>query len=904
MKLNGLFFKRIVLSLVALVGVTAGVRAEGETAYALWCSSNSTLYFTNRTEALSAGSSFAPADGGAALTVTTVWSANQVTDQGTGDPAWNTAIRTALQRVVIEPSFAEVKPKSLRAWFYRCDKLATIEGLQYLNTEEATSMCYMFNNCAKLTSLDLTTFSTGKVTDMSYMFEGCKALQTLNVSNWNTAEVTDMCYMFSECAKLETFNLSSFRTPKVDNMEFMFRGCSSLSEVNVSGFTMEAITNMRYMFDGCGKLTELQLSSFNIETRSPWMSYMFRNCALLESVFVSDRWTATYSSTGMFEGCTAIEGEDGTTYDATAITNKRAHYGAGGYLRKGTQKPSFLPTNYAVYCDDTKTLYFTNSRQFLVKGSVFVPDGETYGYVVTELKSSTDGNVTDNPQWTSTVKNKVLAAVFESSYSSLQPTSLRRCFEGCKYLASVDGLDNLNTENVTDMQYMFAQCAALSMLDLSGFSTSQVTDMQSMFYGCSILSGITIGSGWTTANVNSSSSMFYNCSSLPNFDSSVIDKTNAHGGASGYMTRLPVTLTTVKDREGNYWASYYDANSGNSVDEYTTVYAVRKSADGLMAVLTTVDDGVIPAGSAVLLKSSKPQITLTVADASTPIDNNDLQGTATAIDTPANAYTLQSGGMNVGFYRYSEATLPAGSAYLILNSGSPDYVPANLRVMRKATFMADDVVVAEKDIFIGEVIDAPEVPAKEGYTGSWDNLPVAMPDKDITVTARYRVNKYSAYFKADGVLISILIQDYGTALTAPEAPAKEGHTFISWGDLPATMPAADTEYTAQYKVNQYKLTYLIDGRVYKTYTIDYGSAIEPEDTAEDDDYYYGWEEEPETMPAHDVEVNAVVTGIGGVKSEELGVGNGQSFYDLNGHKVSHPEKGKIYIVNGRKVKIQ
>ena len=240
-----LFIRRILLSLIALVGVATVIKAEGETAYALWCSGNSTLYFTNRTEALAAGSSFAPADGGAAVTVTTVWSGDQITDFGTGDPAWNTAIRTEMQKVVVEPSFAEVKPKSLKAWFYRCAKLTSIEGLQYLNTAEATSMRHMFTACSKFESLDLTTFNTAKVTDMSYMFEGCSNLQDLDVSNWNTAEVTDMCYMFSECTKLESLDLSSFRTPKVTNMEFMFRGCSSLSEVNVSGFTMEAITNMR-----------------------------------------------------------------------------------------------------------------------------------------------------------------------------------------------------------------------------------------------------------------------------------------------------------------------------------------------------------------------------------------------------------------------------------------------------------------------------------------------------------------------------------------------------------------------------------------------------------------------------------------------------------------------------------
>ncbi|MBR6714184.1 MAG: hypothetical protein IKI80_02455, partial [Bacteroidaceae bacterium] len=81
--------------------------------------------------------------------------------------------------------------------------------------------------------------------------------------------------------------------------------------------------------------------------------------------------------------------------------------------------------------------------------------------------------------------------------------------------------------------------------------------------------------------------------------------------------------------------------------------------------------------------------------------------------------------------------------------------------------------------------------------------------------------------------------------------------------------------------------------------IDFGSEITPEDEAEDDDYYYGWEDVPETMPAHDVEVNAYITKVlGWAKSKDKNT----TIYTLDGQKILIPQKGNIYIINGKKVK--
>ena len=178
-----------------------------------------------------------------------------------------------------------------------------------------------------------------------------------------------------------------------------------------------------------------------------------------------------------------------------------------------------------------------------------------------------------------------------------------------------------------------------------------------------------------------------------------------------------------------------------------------------------------------------------------------------------------------------------------------------------------------------------------------------MPAQNVTYEANFTINKYTLKFVADGTVVSEKSVDYGSAITAPNAPAKTGYTFVSWGDVATTMPAKDVTYTAQYNVNQYKLIYLIDGNVYKTCTLDYDSVITPEGDPEDDDYFYAWEDIPKRMPDHDVTVNAYITGIAAAGK---GLAHGEyEIYSLDGKKLNGLQIGVniIRYPNGTTQKI-
>ena len=177
------------------------------------------------------------------------------------------------------------------------------------------------------------------------------------------------------------------------------------------------------------------------------------------------------------------------------------------------------------------------------------------------------------------------------------------------------------------------------------------------------------------------------------------------------------------------------------------------------------------------------------------------------------------------------------------------------------TFEVDGKVVEQKAIEYGATITPPAAPAKEGHTfAGWSNLPTTMPGKDITVTGTYTVNKYTVTFKIDDKVIYAESLPYGSKITAPEAPAKEGYTFNGWGAVATTVPAKDVTYTSSYTVNKYVLTFIADGITIKTEQVAYGTKITaPEAPAKEGHTFDSWKDLPATMPAKDVTTHATYT---------------------------------------------
>ena len=193
---------------------------------------------------------------------------------------------------------------------------------------------------------------------------------------------------------------------------------------------------------------------------------------------------------------------------------------------------------YAVYDKTTSTLTFK------------------YGTKPAGAYSLNEGNYT--PDWYKCDYNNdyyntniITKVVFDASFANARPTSCYCWFYGCKDLTTIEGIENLNTENVTNMGWMFRKCPALTTLDVSNFDTKNVTSMYGMFAQCEALTTLDV-SNFDTKNVTKMSFMFYGCYALKtlnvsNFDTKNVTDMSTMFGSCSALTTLDVSNFDTKN---------------------------------------------------------------------------------------------------------------------------------------------------------------------------------------------------------------------------------------------------------------------------------------------------------------------------------------------------------------------
>ena len=425
-------------------------------------------------------------------------------NEGDVQPAWNEQ-STNINKVVFDASFAKARPTSCYCWFYRCENLTKIEDIENLNTQN--------------------------VTDMSYMFYRCDGLTSLDVSNFNTQKVEDMSEMFSVCSGLKSLNVSHFDTQNVKNMNSMFYSCKRLTSLDVSNFNTQNVTDMRYMFSWCEGLNSLDLSKFDTQNVE-YMNNMFWSSSALKTIYVSDKFVTTKVSSGgdMFKGCTSLKGA--IDYVASKTDYTYANYNTGYF----TLKPS---TAYAVFnkVDGTLTFRYDDSK----------PAGAY------DLK---EGDV--RPAWNDEQSTNINKVVFDASFAKARPTSCYMWFYSCENLTKIEDIENLNTQNVTDMSYMFYSCERLTSLDVSNFNTQNVTDMSYMFSWCAGLNSLNL-SNFDTQNVEYMNNMFWSSSALKTIyvsDKFVTTKVSYGTDMFSYCTSLKGAIDFDDSKTDKTYANY------------------------------------------------------------------------------------------------------------------------------------------------------------------------------------------------------------------------------------------------------------------------------------------------------------------------------------------------------------
>ena len=397
-------------------------------------------------------------------------------NEGDNAPGWykpndDGSNANIIKKVVFDASFANARPTNCHLWFYGCKNLTTIEGIEYLNTENVTSMSLMFSGCSALTTLNLSNFDTQSVTNMTGMFSDCRALTTLDVSNFNTQNVTDMSFMFFNCSAITTLDIAKFDTKNVTDMSLMF--CSDPA---------------------------------------------------LTTIYTSDKFVTTACEKGkdMFKECTNLVGA--VPYDENKLGKEMANYTTGYF----TDIASKVAESYAVFDEATNTLTFKHDTN------------KPYGAFALNEGDNAPGWYKPNNDGSNA--NIIKKVVFDASFANARPTSCYKWFYDCTNLTTIEGIEYLNTENVTNMGWMFSNCEALTILDVSNFDTKNVTNMRYMFSICFALTTLDV-SNFDTQNVTNMSNMFSDCSALTTLDLSNFDTKNVTD--MSWMFSFDTALITI-----------------------------------------------------------------------------------------------------------------------------------------------------------------------------------------------------------------------------------------------------------------------------------------------------------------------------------------------------------------------
>ena len=187
-----------------------------------------------------------------------------------------------------------------------------------------------------------------------------------------------------------------------------------------------------------------------------------------------------------------------------------------------------------------------------------------------------NGQTEEHPEWSEIFKKpEVTTVVFDESFKYFYPTSCREWFSTGYYLKNIEGLEYLNTNEVTDMSQMFKACYSLPNIDLTHFNTDKVTEMDQMFYACWSLTTLDL-SEFNTSSVATMYQMFMSCKSLQTVYVNCNFTTENCNDNDNQMFAQCEKLAGATECDGT---SDIGTNRANYVDGYLTDIAYARWSD-------------------------------------------------------------------------------------------------------------------------------------------------------------------------------------------------------------------------------------------------------------------------------------------------------------------------------------
>lgn len=375
-----------------------------------------------------------------------------------------------------------------KAFAQGCSSLKNVVLPKTLKTIENRALC----KCESLTSLEI----PEGITDLpSYFVAGCSSLKnvvlpkSLNYVGWGA---------FQECSSLERIDLPN----TLENIQTnAFASCTSLKYFRLP----EGIKNL-----GDGIIANTSLEELHIPFFPSIMgNHVFADCHIMHLYSYREKpyrlneyrfQNLNYSTCTLHvpKGSREAYAEAYYWRDFGTIVEMNEGEGGGGDDTPKTAFAVFDPSNGVL------TFKYEASK----------PDG---AYSLNEGRTI--------PMWVTKHDVAIQKVIFDDSFAKARPVTCMCWFFGCTNLKNIEGINNLNTTEVTDMGAMFRNCSSLTDLDVSGFDTRKVTTMGTMFSGCSKLSTLDV-SGFDTKNVTDMYCMFNKCSGLTTLNVSGFDTKN------------------------------------------------------------------------------------------------------------------------------------------------------------------------------------------------------------------------------------------------------------------------------------------------------------------------------------------------------------------------------------------
>lgn len=467
-------------------------------------------------------------------------------------------------------NFNTSKVKDMHSMFDSCFKLQSLD-LSMFDTSNVTDFGYMFSGDKVMSTLHLTdNFVTEKAKDISGIFNDCEKLSNINVSNWNVSNVTSTEKAFANNFLLKSLDLSNWDMSNCENSQMMFYSDTALTSIgNTNNWNVSKITTTHSMFEGCSKLQSLNTSKWVFSNLTNADS-MFSNCQVLTKLDTSNWGMGKVIYFGfLFNNCYALTSLDVSKWDTSNANNINAMFNECVNLTNidvSNWKTSNVTQAVNTFLD-CKKLTQVAVQNWDMSNVSQLSGMFAYCSGITSLDIS-KWNAPKLIEINNTFNGltKCTSIKIKGMYAPNIDTCINT-FLDCTSLTSLD-LSGLGMSKATSFNGMFGRMSNITSINLSGWSTSNVTDTTNMFTECRKLKTIYVSEGWSVAKVKSDTYMFSSCTSI-------------RGGSGKTYNRNQLGKSMANYRNGYLTYKAYTAKANIAAPSSSVIISSAKATDGL-----------------------------------------------------------------------------------------------------------------------------------------------------------------------------------------------------------------------------------------------------------------------------------------------------------------------------------